>query len=228
MRGVFCFDVVLYRRLVGGAGRVRSRKPIIGLAGGIGAGKTRVATEFELAGCLVISSDRLNHELLALPDVLDTLCDWWGPDVRGADGRPDRRRIAEIVFANADQKRRLEALVYPLIARRRTAMIKAVEENPAIKAIVIDSPLLFESNLDRECDTIVFVDANMARRRHRLQQERGWDTEETQRRERWQISLDDKRSRAEFVVNNDGPPERLGPQVVDILQTIVTRHYATD
>ena len=135
-------------------------------------------------------------------------------------------RIAEIVFADPGEKRRLEGLVYPLIAQRRAAIIKAVEDNSAIKAIVIDSPLLFESNLDRECDTIVFVDVSAAQRLRRLQQERGWGAEELRRRERWQISLDEKRSRAEFVVNNDGPDEQLFPQVAGILQTIVAR-YAT-
>lgn len=202
------------------------QKPIIGLCGGIGAGKTRVAREFESLGCLVISSDRLNHEVLCHPDVLATLREWWGNDVADADGEPDRRRIAQIVFSDPVQKQRLEALVYPLIAQRRAAMIQGVEDSSAIIAIVIDSPLLFESNLDRECDTVVFVDASAARRTERLRQERGWNAEELQRRERWQTPLREKRSRAEFVLDNNGPDERLRPQVADILQRILAR-FAT-
>lgn len=203
---------------------VKRTKPIIGLCGGIGAGKTQVAAELERLGCLVVNSDRLNHEVLRTPEVLETLQVWWGPEVVNADGTPNRRRIAEIVFAEADQKRRLERLVYPLIARRRAAMIQAVEDNPAVKAIVIDSPLLLESNLDRECDTVVFVSASESQRLRRLRRERGWTGEELRRRESWQISPAEKRSRAVFVVDNDGPLEQLRPQVADILQTIVARH----
>lgn len=206
---------------------MRHVKPIIGLCGGIGAGKSLVAAEFERVGCLVVHDDELNHEVLRRPEVLATLQSWWGPGVVDAGGGPDRRRIAEIVFADPAEKQRLESLTHPLIAVRRAAIIRAVEDSSAIKAIVIDSPLLFESNLDRECDTIVFVNASAAQRRTRLRQARGWDAEELQRRERWQISPAEKRLRAGFVVENDGPAEQVGPQVAGILQTIVARHAQT-
>ncbi|MBP7747105.1 MAG: dephospho-CoA kinase [Phycisphaerae bacterium] len=203
---------------------MKRTKPVIGIIGGIGAGKSRVAAEFERQGCLVVDSDRLNHEILRRPEVLATLRDWWGEAVVAPDGGPDRRRIAKIVFADAGEKTRLESLVYPLIAQRRAAMIQAVEEESAVKAIVIDSPLLLESHLDRECDTIVFVNAGESQRLTRLRRERGWTAEEVRRREGWQLPLDEKRSRAAFVVENDGPAEKLRPQVADILAAILARH----
>jgi len=203
---------------------VHARKPIIGLCGGIGSGKSRVAREFEHLGCLVIDSDRLNTEVLQEPEVLATLRRWWGDEVIGADGRLDRRKVADRVFADPQERRRLEQLVHPLIEQRRAAMIKAVENHSAIKAIVIDSPLLFESNLDRECDTVVYVDASEGERLRRLAQERGWDAEELRRRERWQLALTEKRARADFIVDNEGPAERLCPQVADILQKVLARH----
>ena len=204
------------------------KQPIIGLCGGIGAGKSRVAAEFEQLGCLVIHDDELNHEVLRRPDVRDTLRQWWGPEVIGPGGEPDRKRIAGIVFADPVEKQRLEGLVFPLIARRRADMMAAVKDRPAIKAIVIDSPLLFESHLDRECDSIVYVEASTVQRLRRLRQARGWNTEELRRRERWQTPLDEKRSHAEFVVDNDGVVERLGPQVAVILQAIIARHPAPE
>jgi len=203
---------------------VKPSKPIIGLCGGIGAGKSRVAREFERLGCLVVDSDRLNHETLCQPEILRTLRAWWGPQVVGPDGLPDRKRIAEIVFADPQQKRRLETLVHPLIVQRQTAIIDSVEGNPAVKAIVIDSPLLLEANLDRQCDAIVFVNADESQRLQRLWQERGWTAEEVRRRESWQIPLAEKRSRAHFVIDNDGPVERIHPQVAEILRTILARH----
>jgi dephospho-CoA kinase len=203
---------------------VQRSQPVIGLCGGIGAGKSAVAAAFGRQGCTVISSDRLNHEVLAEAEVLRQLAAWWGADIVRPDGTPDRRRIAAIVFEDAEQKRRLERLVYPLIGRRRAAIIRSVAENPAVKAIVLDSPLLLESNLDRECDSIVFVDTGEPERLRRLKLERGWTPNELHRRERWQAPLSEKRSRADFVVDNDGPSEGLDAQVADILRTIVSRH----
>lgn len=196
-------------------------KPIVGLCGGIGAGKSVVADLLEQLGCCVISSDRLNHEVLQEPLVLEQLVSWWGPSVRRADGRPDRRRIGEIVFQAPEEKRRLESLVYPLIAERRTAIISDVESHPAIRAIVLDSPLLFENNLDRLCDFIIFVDADRTSRLARVVAARGWDESELARRESWQYSLEQKRAHADFVVDNRGSLDELRPQVDSILETIL-------
>ncbi|MBU0639454.1 MAG: dephospho-CoA kinase [Planctomycetes bacterium] len=198
-------------------------KPVIGLCGGIGAGKSLVAAQLERLGCLVIDSDRLNHEVLRRPEVVRTLVSWWGPEVADPVGGPDRGRIAKIVFGDAEQKRRLESLVYPLIAELREDMMRAGIEDPAVKAIILDSPLLFESNLDSLCDKIVFVEASEARRLRRLQRTRNWDLAQLRKREQWQGPLAHKRSRSDFVVNNEGSPELLQPQVVDILERITLR-----
>lgn len=197
------------------------RKPIIGICGGIGAGKTAVAAECEKLGCRVISSDALNHAILRRREVAEKLAEWWGADVLSAAGEPDRARIAEIVFGEPAEKRRLETLVYPLIAAERDAIIRAVENNSAIKAIVLDSPLLFESNLDRECDWIVFVDASEPERLARVWKQRRWTADEVGRRETAQLPLAEKRRWSDFVVRNDGPPEQLHSQVANILAEIL-------
>src|SRR5262245_6956672 len=122
----------------------RRRMPIIGVSGGIGSGKSRVAAEFGRLGCLVLDSDRLSDEILCEPATVQTLRGWWGPSVIGQDGSPDRKRIGEIVFADPAERVRLESLLHPLIAARRAAIINAGSKNPAVKAIILDSPLLFE------------------------------------------------------------------------------------
>lgn len=197
-------------------------KPILGICGGIGSGKSQVAAAFGELGCLVIDSDKLNHEILRRPAVLQTLQSWWGPDVADAAGGPNRKRIAEIIFADGARKQRLESLVYPLIAALRADMILAGRKDPAFRAIILDSPLLFESNLDRLCDKIVFVEASEARRLQRLQQTRHWDARALQQRERWQKPLEFKRAHADFIVNNEGSVADLRAQAADILARILT------
>lgn len=201
---------------------MKRRKPIIGLCGGIGSGKSQVADAFASMGALVIDSDRLHHEIMRLPQVLETLVRWWGPSVLTSDGLPDRGRIAGIVFDDEEQKRRLESLTYPLIAAAREDMISSGIGNPAVTVIVVDSPLLFECNLDRQCDKIVFVEASEELRLERLRVRRRWDLSELRRREKWQLPLSVKRARADFVIHNEGSVESLRPQVAAILEQIAS------
>ncbi len=201
---------------------VRSRKPTLGLVGGMGSGKSRVAAEFAAAGCVVIDSDRENHAVLNTAEVQAQLVGWWGAGVVSGDGQTDRRRIADIVFGDEAERERLQALVFPLIDERRRAKIQEVAEDSAVQAIVLDSPLLLESGLDRTCDRIVFVEASEERRLERLRRSRGWDGAELRRRERGQAPLDEKRARADYIISNEGPPEELRSQVLRILEKVVS------
>jgi dephospho-CoA kinase len=203
---------------------MKRAKPIIGLCGGIGAGKSAVAAEFERLGGLLIDSDRLNREVLLMPEVARTLREWWGGDVIAADGAVDRKRVASIVFQDSQQRRRLESLVHPLIAARREDMITNGIGDPKVRAIILDSPLLLESNLDHLCHAVVFVEASELQRLSRLQQTRGWDIQELRRREQWQMSLADKRARSHVVIRNEGSREQLRSQAEDVFERILAEH----
>lgn len=199
---------------------MKHEKPIIGLCGAIGAGKSAVAAAFAACRCLVIDSDKLNHEVLRTAEVRDILTGWWGVAILGEDGHIDRRRIGAIVFDQPQERQRLESLVYPLIATRREAMIRAGIKNPETDAIILDSPLLFESNLHELCDSVVFVEAGESERLARLKRSRGWDENEIRRRERWQMPPATKRARADFVIANHGPLASLRFSVERILEQI--------
>jgi len=205
---------------------VSRRKPIIGLCGGIGAGKSTVAAELARLGCLVIDSDALNDEVLREPDVIRTLRAWWGERVVRPDGTLDRREVAKIVFDDAQQRRRLESLVHPLIARRREDMIADGIRDPAVKAIVLDSPLLLECQLDRLCDRIVYVEADERQRLERLGRTRGWDRQELARREACQMPLSLKRRRADYVIRNDADRRDLRERVERVLERILAEASA--
>jgi len=201
-------------------------KPVIGLCGGIGSGKSAVAEIFASLGALVIDSDRLSHEVLAEPEVLAEVVSWCGEGVVAADGGPDRAAIGRIVFGDREARKRLESLLYPLIAARRKAIVSGGYRDPAVTAIVLDSPLLLESNLDRSCDTVVFVDCPVAERRRRVEQNRGWSPAELERREQAQLPVEEKRRRAEFVVANDGSRQDLESAVAACWSRILTTYSA--
>lgn len=197
--------------------------PVIGLAGGIGSGKSVAAAEFARLGGLVIDSDQLAREVMERPETVQLLREWWGERVVNADGKPDRRAIADIVFDDPSEKSRLEALIHPLIADRRRDMIRDGNRDSAVAAIILDSPLLFESHLDRQCQFVVFVDADAAQRQVRVKQTRGWGVAELERREKQQMPLAEKRSRADFVVVNRGSLAEFHAELARVFHAVIAR-----
>lgn len=198
------------------------RKPIIGLAGGIGSGKSSVARVFESLGAAVIDSDRLSHEQLADPVVRERLRQWWGGSLFTPDGAVDRKALAAIVFRDPEALRRLEGLLYPRIERRREELVAGLQRDPRVVAIVIDAPKLFEVGLDRRCDAVVFVEADRTIRLDRVRRARGWTPEELDRRENLQIPLDSKRENADHIVVNNSTVEELRPDIERILASVIS------
>ena len=179
-------------------------KPIIGLAGGIGAGKSHVARALGRLGCAVIASDALVAAAYTHPAVKRQLHDWYGDAIFDGLGRVDKRAVAGRVFADAAQRERLEKLLHPVVNEARVELMRRAAADPAVAAYVWDSPLLFETGLDARCDAVIFVDAPRDVRLARVRETRGWDAAELDRRERVQTPLDDKRARATDMVDNGG------------------------
>lgn len=195
--------------------------PVIGLAGGIGAGKSAVARVTAELGCAVSDSDALAREALEREDVRTQLVSWWGEGVIGTDGKVDRGAVARIVFGDDEQRLRLEGLVHPLVRVSRGEAIARARDAGA-RAFVIDAPLLFEAGLDAECDVVVFVDAPRELRLARVREHRGWDEAELDRREAAQLAVEEKRRRADVVVLNDGDGGGGGDGALDGLAARVS------
>ncbi len=183
-----------------------ARPIMVGLAGGVGSGKSRAARALASMGCVVSDSDAEASAVLAQPRVRERLVEWWGREVLDSEGQVDRRRVAAIVFADPEQRRRLEALTHPLIKAARDATLERARQQ-GVRVVVIDAPLLFEAGLEAECEAVVFVDAPREDRLRRVRESRGWDEAELDRRERAQLPLEEKRRRSRFVVaNGEGAP----------------------
>ena len=177
-------------------------KPVIGITGGIGSGKSTVAQMFAAEGCAVIDSDQLAHEALQSPEVKAELLAWLGREVFNADGSVNRPEVGKRVFADAAQLERLNGLIHPRVDQRRRELMEQYLMDGGIKAIAWDVPLLFEVGLDRDCDAVVFVDTPRPIRLQRLQKNRGWTPEELDRREKLQFPLDKKTQLADYCMDN--------------------------
>ena len=200
-----------------------SGKPIIGISGGIGSGKSFVAGLFGELGCLVIDSDAQVRRAYALPEVRDALRRWWGEAVFRPDGEIDRRAIAARVFTDPAERARLEGLLHPMVARMRDEEMAAHASDPQTVAFVWDTPLLFEAGLDRQCDALVFVDAPAELRARRVREGRGWDAAELARRENLQWPLDRKREISDHQITNTASADEVRGQVRKVLSRILAR-----
>lgn len=188
---------------------------VIGIAGGIGSGKSAVARAFGRAGCAVIDSDAEAKAALDRPDVQRTLTQWWGPSVLGRDAsgsaRVDRAAVGRIVFADPAQRARLEGLIHPLIRRSRDAARREALAAGA-RAIIYDAPLLFEAGIDKVCDAVVWVECPRQERLRRVAATRGWDEAELQRREDAQWPVERKRALCSHQIWS-GPPDGPVPPI---------------
>ena len=197
-------------------------KPIIGLTGGAGSGKTMVARQFGKLGCAVIDADQLNHEVLTNPEIVHQIEQWWGPGVLRANGLVNREVVGRIVFAEENELRKLTNLVHPLIADREQAQMGEFLENSSVKAVVLDVPLLFETGQDKWCDKTVFVQADDGVRRARVAEKRGWDEERLKKVEKIQMPLDSKAQKADYVIANNSTIPSLETAVAQVLSQILT------
>ncbi len=202
---------------------MRHGKPIIGISGGIGSGKSFVADLFGEMGCLVIKSDEQVRQAYEDPAIVEQLRQWWGEAVINADGRINRRFIADRIFTDPVERHRLEQLLHPYVAQQREAVMRQAASDPQVSAFVWDTPLLFETGLDRECDALVFVEAPFDVRLHRVQASRGWDRDELIRRENFQRPLDTKRRISDYVIRNTADAAFTRSQVREVLSRILSK-----
>lgn len=201
------------------------RPLVIGLAGGVASGKSAVAAEFERLGFVVTRSDQRAHAMLERADVINTLVEWYGPDVLDSSGGVSRRALADVIFGDAAERRRVEGLIHPMLHAERRALIERAGLDGVV-GVVVDAPLLFEAGVDAECDVVVFVDCPREMRLRRAVESRGWDEAEFDRRENAQLGLDAKRSRADYVVVNDAGREELAGRVQTLLSEILASRAA--
>jgi dephospho-CoA kinase len=196
------------------------KKPIIGILGGVGSGKSTVAAEFAKLGCAVIDADKIAHELLDKPAVKNKVVASFGKVILDSAGKISRRKLAGIVFADAGKIATLNRIIHPLVFKEVRELIKKANSQNKIKAIVLDMPLLVEVGWAKRCDKLIFVECKQRIRAKRAKKMGIFSKNMLKIRENFQISLDKKKSIADNTIDNNSGFSALAGQVTDIFSGI--------
>jgi dephospho-CoA kinase len=192
--------------------------PLVGLTGGMGAGKSTALEALERLGTAVLSTDAVVHELYGTERLRGAVTGRWGEDILAPGGTVDRAAVAARVFADEGDRAWLEGMLWPLVGERVEEWLAEVRtRRPAPRAAVVEVPLLFEAGMEGAYDATIAVIAEERVRRERAVR-RGHALEEA--RAARQLSQEEKARRATFVVRNDGSERDLATQLSDLLDTL--------
>jgi dephospho-CoA kinase len=194
---------------------------VLGVVGGVAAGKSTVAELLRKRGARVINADAVGHRVLERAEVKAALVDAFGDEIIGEDGTVDRPVLADAAFGEPQQVDKLNSIVHPPILEEIRWQVEEIRREDGAPMIVLDAALLLETDLHRElCESVLFVDAPREERKQRAR-ERGMSEEQFQRRSRAQMPPEDKKKLCDFVVSNDGSVEDLDEQLEELWTRLI-------
>lgn len=186
---------------------------LIGLTGGIGSGKSSVSARLAARGAVVIDADAIVREVQAPGQpVFEAMVERFGPGIVAVDGSLDRQAVADVVFTDAEALADLNALVHPAVSAEIARRLEAEAETDHV--VVLDVPLLVESGRDDLAGLLV-VDVDPELAVERLVAHRGFREDDARARMARQASREQRRARADLVIDNSGPIEALDAQVAE-------------
>lgn len=193
---------------------------LVGLTGGIASGKSTVAAILRRLGATIINADALSREVVqpeqeAWKEIIKT----FGPDILQEDKTLDRRKLRKIVFDNPEARKKLEAIIHPRVralAERRISELAAAGSS----VIVYEVPLLFEAQIHLWLRPVILVACDLETQKKRLLERDHLTELEAQQHLDAQMSLEEKRKLADYLIENDGTLEKLEQDVRAVLEKI--------
>ena len=192
---------------------------VVGLTGGIGSGKSLAAQFFAERGALVIDADQLARDAIERgSEGFDQLIATFGDSILH-NGLVDRRALGELVFRDAEAKKKLEAIIHPIVRKEFEEAVASLEND---QILIYEIPLLFETKAMERFDYIVTVEADMQLRKERLLK-KGLRNSEIESRIAAQASRQERESIADQVFENDGSEDELLRSVENLWELLKMR-----
>ncbi|MBU5673945.1 dephospho-CoA kinase [Paenibacillus brevis] len=194
----------------------------IGLTGGIATGKSTVSQMLVARGAALIDADVVARRIMEPGHpVLAKVVERFGETVLLADGRLNRKRLGEIVFANSLERKALEAITHPAIRREMKAELDVLEQENPERLVVADIPLLYESGLEKLYEKIMVVYVPRTLQLERLMQRDALTREQAELRLAAQMDIEEKRRRADILIDNSRSYEETESQIDDFWRSQV-------
>lgn len=191
---------------------------LIGLTGGIGAGKSTVSDYLKKKGYPVLDADIVAREIVEPgTETLSELSRSFGEGILNSDGSLNRRSLARIVFSDPEKKKIMDQIMHGKVIETLLQRAKSMTEEPLV---FIDVPLLFETGMDRHVDQVWLVDADEEERIRRVMERDGSSREDVLNRIRFQADRDEKIERSHVILENCGVKETLYEQIDETLNKL--------
>jgi len=199
----------------------------VGLTGNIGTGKTTVAWMFEEQGAKLLNADSIAHETIAPQTaVWKQLFDRYGKKVMMQDQIINRKALAQIIFSDDTERKFVESIIHPKVHDELTKRIADLKRN-GTQLLIVEVPLLFETRWDKEMDSIIVVSCDLEQQIKRCQDKFGLTREDVLLRVKAQRSIEEKISKADYVVDNSGSMNETLIQVRRIYSSLMKGELRT-
>ena len=196
--------------------------PVIAITGGVGAGKSSVASLFADLGANALSADVAAREVLEPGSkALDTVIREFGRDFLQPDGSLDRKKMAALVFSKSEARLRLEAITHPAIREVIRKRISSILDGAPDAVIVVEVPLLYETGIESGYDAVIAVVSSKENQVSRLAARDGLSAAEIEKRIAAQLTMEEKARRADYVIENDGNRDALKQKVRSVWDRIL-------
>ncbi len=197
----------------------------VGLTGGIATGKTAVVAMLRELGCRVLEADKIGHQMIqpagaAYQEVVRE----FGQGILTSEGLVDRRKLGDIVFADAKRMERLNAILHPPILEEQSRQLASIEQADPRAIAVVEAALLIEAGFDRKLEFVVVTWCTPEQQLARLTQAgtgRGLTVEQARQRIASQMPIDEKRRRADAVIDCSGTLEHTRAQVITLFAKLI-------
>ncbi|NQP36005.1 dephospho-CoA kinase [Streptococcus suis] len=192
---------------------------IIGLTGGIASGKSTVTAFLREQGYPVIDADAVVHELQAKGGKLyQVLVEEFGNAILTAEGDLDRKKLGQVVFENAGLRAHLSHLQDQIIREELLARRDALKQTESV--VFMDIPLLYEADYSGEVDEVWLVYVDKAQQLERLMKRNGFSVQAAENRLNAQLSLEEKRAKAQVLIDNSGEVEETFARIALLLEDL--------
>lgn len=205
---------------------------VIGLTGGIGTGKSTVSQILQEKKFPVIDLDTISHEVIKIPKVIEKIVENFGKEVLENSGnfenknnaiRISREKLGKIIFENKEKRLLLNSIMHPEILHTMREQISKYKKNN--KIIFVEIQLLFEVQWEKEFDYILLISAKKSTQIRRILERDKRSENDALNIINSQLSLDEKKKRSDFVIENDGNIEELKEKIDKFLEYLETKCY---